>query len=189
MKVKILGTEYEIISVEETNDNLEKYPLLKDNSGYTDITTKQIYILEYKNTEDTFKNLDVVYKKTLRHELIHAFLYESGLFNNSNGDWAKNEEVVDWIAIQFEKLLGAFIELQCIDSIGVDVNIFDRQSNNIIYPLPINDPINSPKVKVAKDSIKDTTELINEIGKSISEIPIKINPNYLEGRVIGGDGC
>lgn len=116
MKVKILGTEYEIISVEETNDNLEKYPLLKDNSGYTDITTKQIYILKYKNTEDTFKDLDVLYKKTLRHELIHAFLYESGLFNNSNGDWAKNEEVVDWIAIQFEKLLGAFIELQCIDS-------------------------------------------------------------------------
>lgn len=122
MKVKILGTEYEIISVEETNDNLEKYPLLKDNSGYTDITTKQIYILEYKNTEDTFKDLDVLYKKTLRHELIHAFLYESGLFNNSNGDWAKNEEVVDWIAIQFEKLLGAFIELQCIDSTSIKDN-------------------------------------------------------------------
>lgn len=122
MKVKILGTEYEIISVEETNDNLEKYPLLKDNSGYTDITTKQIYILKYKNTEDTFKSLDVLYKKTLRHELIHAFLYESGLFNNSNGDWAKNEEVVDWIAIQFEKLLGAFIELQCIDSTSIKDN-------------------------------------------------------------------
>lgn len=183
MKVKILGTEYEIISVEETNDNLEKYPLLKDNSGYTDITTKQIYILEYKNTEDTFKNLDVLYKKTLRHELIHAFLYESGLFNNSNGDWAKNEEVVDWIAIQFEKILGVFIELQCIDSIGVDVNIFDRQSND-----PINDPINSPKVKVAKASIKDTAEIINEIGKSINKIPIKMNLNNLaKGGIIGGD--
>lgn len=127
MKVKILGTEYEIISVEETNDNLEKYPLLKDNSGYTDITTKQIYILEYKNTEDTFKDLDVLYKKTLRHELIHAFLYESGLFNNSNGDWAKNEEVVDWIAIQFEKLLATFKEVRAIEddkaTIGIDLGI------------------------------------------------------------------
>lgn len=169
MKVKILGTEYEIISVEETNDNLEKYPLLKDNSGYTDITTKQIYILEYKNTEDTFKDLDVLYKKTLRHELIHAFLYESGLFNNSNGDWAKNEEVVDWIAIQFEKLLGAFIELQCIDSIGV------------------NDPINSPKVKVAKASIKDNTETILNIGKKLGEIPIELDMiNPINGKVIRG---
>ena len=177
MKVKILGTEYEIISVEETNDNLEKYPLLKDNSGYTDITTKQIYILKYKNTEDTFKNLDVLYKKTLRHELIHAFLYESGLFNNSNGNWAKNEEVVDWIAIQFEKILGVFIELQCIDSIGVDVNIFDRQSNN-----PINDPINSPKVKVAK-----ATETILNIGKKLGEIPIELNiRNPINGKLIRG---
>lgn len=139
MKAKVLGTEYEIISVEETNDNLEKYPSLKECSGYTDITTKQIYILKYKNTEDTFINLDILYKKTLRHELIHAFLYESGLFNNTNNDWARNEEVVDWIAIQFEKILGVFIELQCIDSIGVDINIFDRQSND-----PINDSINSP---------------------------------------------
>lgn len=182
MEVKVLGTNYEIISVEETNDNLEKYPLLKENSGYTDITTKQIYILKYKTTEDTFIKLDVLYKKTLRHELVHAFLYESGLFNNTNSDWAKNEEVVDWIAIQFEKMLKVFIELQCIDSIGV--NIFDRQSND-----PINDPINSPKVKVAKASIKDTTEIINEIGKSINKIPININLNNLaKGGIIGGDG-
>lgn len=175
MEVKVLGTNYEIISVEETNDNLEKYPLLKENSGYTDITTKQIYILKYKTTEDTFIKLDVLYKKTLRHELVHAFLYESGLFNNTNSDWAKNEEVVDWIAIQFEKMLKVFIELQCIDSIG---------SND-----PINDPINSPKVKVAKASIKDTTEIINEIGKSINKIPININLNNLaKGGIIGGDG-
>lgn len=184
MEVKVLGTNYEIISVEETNDNLEKYPLLKENSGYTDITTKQIYILKYKTTEDTFIKLDALYKKTLRHELVHAFLYESGLFNNTNSDWAKNEEVIDWIAIQFEKMLKVFIELQCIDSIGVDVNIFDRQSND-----PINDLINSPKVKVAKASIKDTTEIINEIGKSINKIPININLNNLaKGGIIGGDG-
>lgn len=174
MKVKVLGTEYKIISIDETNDNLEKYPLLKDSSGYTDITTKEIYILKYKTTEDTFKNLDVLYKKTLRHELVHAFLYESGLFNNSNGDWAKNEEVVDWIAIQFEKMLGAFIEVKCIDSIGVDINIYDRQSNN-----PINDPVNPPKFKEAKATIKipelklpTNEELIKSINESMTKCMI-----------------
>lgn len=176
MKVSVLGTKYEIISVEETNDNLEKYPLLKDSSGYTDITTKQIYILKYKNTEDTFINLDVLYKKTLRHELVHAFLYESGLFNNSNGDWAKNEEVVDWIAIQFEKMLGAFIGLKCIDSIGVDINIYDRQSNN-----PINDPINSPKVKEAKATIK-----IPELKLPTNDELIKQINETMQARMIGG---
>lgn len=176
MKVSVLGTKYEIISVEETNDNLEKYSLLKDSSGYTDITTKQIYILKYKNTEDTFINLDVLYKKTLRHELVHAFLYESELFNNSNGDWAKNEEVVDWIAIQFEKMLGAFIELKCIDSIGVDINIYDRQSNN-----PINDPINSPKVKEAKATIK-----IPELKLPTNDELIKQINETMQARMIGG---
>ena len=101
-----------------------------------------------------------------------------------NCDWARNEELTDWIAIQFEKILGVFIELQCIDSIGVDVNIFDRQSND-----PTNDPINSPKVKMAKASIKDNTEIINEIGKAINKIPIEINLNNLaKGGIIGGDG-
>lgn len=41
----------------------------------------------------------------IRHELVHAFLFESGLSVNS---WADNEEIVDWIAIQFPKLQAGF---------------------------------------------------------------------------------
>lgn len=37
-----------------------------------------------------------------RHELIHAFLYECGL--NDSSDWARNEELIDWLAIQFPKI-------------------------------------------------------------------------------------
>ncbi|WP_461218455.1 hypothetical protein [Lapidilactobacillus salsurivasis] len=48
------------------------------------------------------EDLEVYTRKTLRHELIHAFLYESGL--DANSEWARNEEIVDWIAIQFPKL-------------------------------------------------------------------------------------
>ena len=43
-------------------------------------------------------NQPIVGKKVIRHELVHAFLFESGLSVNS---WADNEEIVDWIAIQF----------------------------------------------------------------------------------------
>ena len=41
-------------------------------------------------------------RKTLRHEIVHAFLAESGLGNNTYapGGWAKNEEMVDWFAMQ-----------------------------------------------------------------------------------------
>ena len=182
MKVKVLGTEYEIISIEETNDNLEQYPLLKDNSGYTDITTKQIFILKYKSSEDTFIDLDVMYKKTLRHELVHAFLYESGLFNNSNNDWAKNEEIVDWIAIQFEKMLEVFVEVEALSKMNIKINM------------------DSPKLKVAKASIKDNTDIVNEIGKAIKdsmpnltspkiEIPNYIGVDFGNGySKSGGDG-
>lgn len=180
MKVKILGTEYEIVMDAEEKD----YPILKDADGYADFTIKKIVVKKLIQDGESYEDLELWQRKTLRHEIIHAFLYESGLWQNSFKDWARNEEMTDWIALQFEKILGVFIELQCIDSIGVDVNIFDRQSND-----PINDSINSPKVKVAKASIKDTTEIINEIGKSINKIPIKINLNNLaKGGIIGGDG-
>lgn len=178
MKVKILGTEYEIIKDAEEKD----YPQLKKCDGFTDFSIKRIVVANFDKDESSVDDIDWYKKKVLRHELVHAFIHESGLAENC--DWARNEELTDWIAIQFEKILGVFIELQCIDSIGVDVNIFDRQSNN-----PINDPINSPKVKVAKASIKDNTEIINEIGKAINKIPIEINLNNLaKGGIIGGDG-
>ena len=178
MKVKILGTEYEVIKDAEEKD----YPQLKKCDGFTDFSIKRIVVANFDKDESSVDDIDWYKKKVLRHELVHAFIHESGLAENC--DWARNEELTDWIAIQFEKILGVFIELQCIDSIGVDVNVFDRQYND-----PINDPINFPKVKVAKASIKDNTEIINEIGKSISKIPIKINLNNLaKGGVIGGDG-
>ena len=44
-------------------------------------------------------------KEILRHELIHAFLVESGL--NRNCGW-HNEEMVDWLAIQFNKIKDIF---------------------------------------------------------------------------------
>jgi hypothetical protein len=178
MKVKILGTEYEVIKDAEEKD----YPQLKKCDGFTDFSIKRIVVANFDKDESSVDDIDWYKKKVLRHELVYAFIHESGLAENC--DWARNEELTDWIAIQFEKILGVFIELQCIDSIGVDVNIFDRQSNN-----PINDPINSPKVKVAKASIKDNTEIINEIGKAINKIPIEINLNNLaKGGIIGGDG-
>lgn len=178
MKVKILGTEYEVIKDAEEKD----YPQLKKCDGFTDFSIKRIVVANFDKDESSVDDIDWYKKKVLRHELVHAFIHESGLAENC--DWARNEELTDWIAIQFEKILGVFIELQCIDSIGVDVNIFDRQSND-----PIKDPINSPKVKVAKASIKDNNEIINEIGKAINKIPIEINLNNLaKGGIIGGDG-
>lgn len=53
----------------------------------------------------------------MRHEITHAFFFESGLQESSlqycNG-WAENEEMVDWVAVQFPKMLQVFKEAECI---------------------------------------------------------------------------
>lgn len=57
------------------------------------------------------------FKKTLRHEIIHAFLNESGLQESSSGlevAWAKNEEMVDWMAIQMPKIYKAFCDADSV---------------------------------------------------------------------------
>ncbi len=113
MKIKILGTEYEIIR----NASVEEYPKLKDCDGYTDFSIKQIVIAKLEKDDSSLDDLEYYAKKVLRHEIIHASLYESGLDSNC---WARNEEIVDWIAIQSDKLIEAFNKVDAITYAGGD---------------------------------------------------------------------
>lgn len=55
---------------------------------------------------NSWKKLDIYKKRNYSLRNVHAILFESGLDHNT--EWARNEEVVDWIAIQFPKLLDIF---------------------------------------------------------------------------------
>lgn len=100
MKVNILGTEYTI--KEATTEEDCK---LEEMNGYCDVTTKEIVIERIKEDKFTVKDLKAFTDKVLRHEIIHAFLYESGLHTNTENQWAVNEEIIDWIAIQLPKII------------------------------------------------------------------------------------
>lgn len=94
MQISILGTGYEIVRKQRTDD-----PQLIGNDGYCDPTSKTIVVVdEYEPDINNVADLSVYDKKVLRHELIHAFLFESGLH-----DYSSDENIVDWIAAQFEK--------------------------------------------------------------------------------------
>lgn len=110
MKVNILGTEYEILTKSD-----EEQPYLKTCDGFCDQSRKEIVIAHMAPNPSKYEmDIDYYRKKVLRHEIIHAFFYESGLWENTN-DWdARNEELTDWIAIQFPKILKAFQEAECI---------------------------------------------------------------------------
>ena len=106
-KINILGTEYTLIIA----DAVEK-PKLKNCDGYMDFSIKEIVVGKFEPTENGIENLEVYTRKVIRHEIIHAFLYESGLWENSGtcDAWGQDETITDWIAMQAPKLFKAFQE-------------------------------------------------------------------------------
>lgn len=102
-KVNILGTNYTIKESRQEED-----PLLENNDAYVDKTTKSIVVLT--GYETTLHNPEWYSKKLLRHEIVHAFLYESGLHECSNVNTMQSEIVVDWIANQGPKIYKAWEE-------------------------------------------------------------------------------
>ena len=116
--INILGTEYRI---EERKTSEDEF--LEEN-GYAGYCEEDFKLIVYADTteEKYFGKMDdstrlACRNRTLRHELIHAFLNESGLSTDASkteGAWAKHEEMVDWFAIQSPKIYKAFQELEIL---------------------------------------------------------------------------
>ena len=116
MKINILGTSYQI---KYKNEQEDEY--LKQKNGYCDFTTKEIVCIKFndedKNIVGAYGNFNEIEKEVLRHEIIHAFIYESGLWGNTYGanHWATNEEMTDWFAIQSPKIFEVYKKLNILD--------------------------------------------------------------------------
>lgn len=118
MKIDILGTEYRIEIHKVSEDSYTKE---KGLAGYCEEENKLIVVADMSE-EKYFVGMDekaqeTYRKKTLRHEIVHAFLNESGLSDSSNrfdGAWAKNEEMVDWLAIQAPKIFSTFKKMNIL---------------------------------------------------------------------------
>ena len=108
--VDILGTEYSI-----HKQSAKENSKLEDNNGICEQYSKEIILNtldEEKQDVMCVENVEEFEKKVLRHEIIHAYLGESGL--RSSSEWAENEEMVDWFAIQLPKIFKTFKELDVI---------------------------------------------------------------------------
>lgn len=110
MRVNVLGTIYTIREVERCKDKD-----LECANGYCDNTTKEIVIAK-KDDKCNLGNFEAYRKKILRHEIIHAFLFESGLHENFKHDeYGHEETMVDWIAVQYPKMQKAFQDAGCLN--------------------------------------------------------------------------
>ena len=106
MKINILGTEYDYEISTETED----IGLLRGN-GYCDAFKKRIIVEGEFNENDpnSVQDIEAFKKKVKRHEIVHAYLFESGLT-----EYAENEQLVEWVAWQFPKLLETLKEVGAI---------------------------------------------------------------------------
>ncbi len=77
-EINVLGTEYTI-----NYATAEEDPELKNLSGYCITSQKRLGVEDRRNEP-------YIEKWTLRHEIIHAFLHESGL--DKEAPWGDQEE-------------------------------------------------------------------------------------------------
>lgn len=105
-KINVLGTEYKYFYKKETED--EK---LRQCDGYCDSSVKSIVVCDLEVDRMTVGDVMAHENRVFLHEVVHAFLFESGLSANS---WANNEEIVDWMAHQIPKIV------QSLEEAGLD---------------------------------------------------------------------
>lgn len=106
--VSIMGTAWTLVSRSKADDKK-----LLELAGYTDPTKRMIVLLDEDADDWSVADLHASLQATIRHELIHAFLYECGLWADSaNAEhWAMNEEMIDWFALKLPA-----IEKACKDA-------------------------------------------------------------------------
>lgn len=108
IKTVILGRDYVIREATPGTD-----PVLVHNDGYCDASVGVCVINALEQREpDSLQDMNAYKRKVMRHEIIHAFLAESGL--QGHCDWAC-KEMVDWLAVQFPKIAGVFSTTGCMD--------------------------------------------------------------------------
>ena len=109
-KIKVLGTEYTVRFVDEPDATMREI----DACGYTDYTTKEIVVENKKHTAAwQCENQEMLTRQTIRHELLHAFLYEAGIPLNM---LFHSEEMVEWVAAQFPKILDEYEKAGAVDA-------------------------------------------------------------------------
>ena len=109
--INVLGADVRIVFRREEEDKK-----LKAAVGYFDGSLGLIVIKILEPDDHSVQDLDRYQKEILRHEIIHAFLHESGLdaCSSPSDSWATNEEMVDWFAIQMPKIAKVFAELDLV---------------------------------------------------------------------------
>lgn len=110
-RLSILGSPWTLRVSKRADD-----PGLQDCDGYTDRSSRTMVVRgDSDGTAHDLENYEEYIKTIKRHEIVHAFLYESGLgADYEHPRWGHDETAIDWIAIQFPKMLAVFQEAEAL---------------------------------------------------------------------------
>ncbi len=97
-KLIIFGEEWTVLL-----SDVDQHPILGEVSGYTDWTVKQIIIKDARKYQSKMDMDDqrAFMKSTLRHEIVHAALFESGLPDDRS---YSHETIASWLEFKIERL-------------------------------------------------------------------------------------
>ena len=104
--MNVLGTDYKIIIDSE-------YCISEGADGFCQRYEKRIYMREVQDMLEKNASSQAKQKRfneVLRHELIHAFLFEAGL-----DEYGCDETIVQWIASKIPQIINCFNELKCAE--------------------------------------------------------------------------
>lgn len=106
IKVNILGSEWTVRSATEVEE-----PRLEGVNGFTDWTTRTICL--EKNIQGNIGSMETYMNKVIRHEVVHAFMFESGLGDSfEHKDFGQEETIVDWFAFQMGNILNVVMDIE-----------------------------------------------------------------------------
>ena len=106
IKINILGTEWKI---KITDPEYKKFKSL-NATGLCEVHSKEILIANLKEDDKTYDNYKRFIDEIFKHEIIHAFFYESGL-----KQYYYDETLVEALSILIPKMNKVFKELNLIE--------------------------------------------------------------------------
>jgi len=105
-KISVMGSEFKIIYTTEEED-----PTIKGKSGVCYSLLQKIKIDQYIYLDDADGSVAEAEKASkllsllaiLRHEIIHAFFFQSGL--DSQCSFAVDEVLIDWLSLKLPEIV------------------------------------------------------------------------------------
>jgi hypothetical protein len=126
--VSILGTEYILHICPSSKD--KRFEEL-NCAGFCDESTHELFVSNLTDPKEKVSVSDSMYciRVAIRHEMVHAFLYESGLGSDwEHKEFGHEETTVDWIARKLPAMYEAYLKIiSQIESYEIDLDDSERK--------------------------------------------------------------